>query len=133
MDSNLSVPGPRLAARIDGRSIPQNFCVRRRRDVSPTDPDQGERRPFVRLIDLRSAVPRRAALMSYKDLLVVLDPGLQARGRIELAAALAERFAAHLVGLYPLPVPQPPRELGYFDPATLEPFFHELREQALAA
>ena len=28
--------------------------------------------------------------MSYKDLLVVLDPGLQARGRIELAAALAE-------------------------------------------
>jgi hypothetical protein len=44
--------------------------------------------------------------MSHKDLLVVLDPGLQARGRIELAAALAERFGAHLVGLYPLPTPQ---------------------------
>ena len=68
--------------------------------------------------------------MSYKDLLVVLDPGLQARGRIELAAALAERFAAHLVGLYPLPVPQPPRELGYFDPAMLEPFFAEAQERA---
>ena len=55
--------------------------------------------------------------MRYKDLLVVLDPWLQARGRIELAAALAERFAAFLVGLYPLPVLLPPRELGYFDPA----------------
>src|SRR5215470_19192422 len=102
--------------------------------MSPwTDRDQGERAPFVRLVNPRSAVPRRAAFMSYKDLLVVLDPGLQARGRIELAAALAERFEAHLVGLYPLPVPQPPRELGYFDPGLLDPFFHGLREQALAA
>jgi hypothetical protein len=50
--------------------------------------------------------------MSYKDLLVVLDSEAPARGRIDLAAALAERFAAHLVGLYPLPVPQRPRELA---------------------
>ena len=71
--------------------------------------------------------------MSYKDLLVVLDPGLQARGRIELAAALAERFGAHLVGLYPLPTPQAPRELGYFDPAMLDPFFAEARERAREA
>src|SRR5215472_2543739 len=55
------------------------------------------------------------ALMSYKDLLVVLDATAPARGRIDLAAALAERFAAHLVGLYPLPIPRAPRELGYFD------------------
>ena len=54
---------------------------------------------------------------------MLLDPGLQAHGRIELAAALADRFAAHLVGLYSLPVPQPPRELSYFDPAMLDPFF----------
>jgi len=68
--------------------------------------------------------------MSYKDLLVVLDSGVAPRGRIDLAAALAERFAAHLVGLYPLPSPQPPRELGYFDPGMLDPFFAEARERA---
>ena len=61
--------------------------------------------------------------MSYKDLLVVLDPDAAARGRIDLAVNLAERFAAHLVGLYPLPVPVPPSHLGYYDPALLDPFF----------
>ena len=39
--------------------------------------------------------------MSYKDLLVILDANAPARGCIDLAAALAERFAANLVGLYP--------------------------------
>ena len=68
--------------------------------------------------------------MSYKDLLVVLDAGAPARGRIDVAAALAERFAAHLAGLYPLPIPQRPRELGYFAPAMLDPFFAEARERA---
>lgn len=68
--------------------------------------------------------------MSYKDLLVVLDAGPAAGDRIELAAALAERFAAHLVGLYSLPIPQPPRELGYFDPAMLDAFFAAERERA---
>ena len=68
--------------------------------------------------------------MSYKDLLVVLDAGAPARGRIDVDAALAERFAAHLAGLYPLPIPQRPRELGYFDPAMLDPFFAEARERA---
>ena len=52
------------------------------------------------------------------------------RGRIDLAVNLAERFAAHLVGLYPLPVPVPPSHLGYYDPALLDPFFRELREKA---
>src|SRR5262249_13320467 len=46
---------------------------------------------------------------------------------------LAERFAAHLIGLYPLPTPEPPRHLGYFDPALLDPFFAELREKASEA
>ena len=68
--------------------------------------------------------------MSYKDLLVVLDSDAASRGRIALAAALAERFASHLVGLYPLPIPQAPRHLGYYDPALLHPFYRELREQA---
>ena len=71
--------------------------------------------------------------MSYKDLLVVLDPEVPARARLDLAVALAERFAAHLVGLYPLPTPQRPRELGYYDPALLDPFYENLRERARAA
>ena len=43
--------------------------------------------------------------MSYKDLLVVLDSASDTRGRIEVAASLAEKSAAHLVGLYPIPSP----------------------------
>jgi nucleotide-binding universal stress UspA family protein len=68
--------------------------------------------------------------MSYKDLLVGLDSGASARERIEIAAALAERFAAHLVGLYQLPMPEAPRHFGYYDPALLNPFFEELRARA---
>jgi nucleotide-binding universal stress UspA family protein len=68
--------------------------------------------------------------MSYKDLLVVLDSNASARERIEIAVALAERFSAHLIGLYPLPMPEAPRHFGYFDPALLNPFFEELRARA---
>ena len=71
--------------------------------------------------------------MSYKDLLVVLDSDAASRRRIDLAVALAERFAAHLVGLYPLPVPEIPHHLSYYDPSVLDPFFLDLREQAQAA
>jgi nucleotide-binding universal stress UspA family protein len=63
-------------------------------------------------------------------LLVVLDTDASAHARIEIAAALAERFAAHLVGLYPLPMPEAPRHFGYYDPALLHPFFEELRARA---
>jgi nucleotide-binding universal stress UspA family protein len=63
-------------------------------------------------------------------LLVVLDSDASARGRIELAAMLAERFAAHLVGLYPVPMSGPPLHFGYYDPALLDPFFEELRARA---
>ena len=68
--------------------------------------------------------------MSYKDLLVVLDGDAAARGRIELAATLAERFAAHLVGLYPLPNFEMPPQPGYFTPAVLDPLYQELRQKA---
>ena len=68
--------------------------------------------------------------MSYRDLLVVLDRDASAYARIEIAAALAERFAAHLVGLYALPMPEAPRHFGYYDPALLHPFFEELRARA---
>src|SRR6201993_3903731 len=70
--------------------------------------------------------------MSYKDMLVVLDSDVASRRRIDLAAGLAERFSAHLVGLYPLPVPEVPHHLSYSDPAVLDPFFMDLRQQAQA-
>ena len=65
--------------------------------------------------------------MSYKDLLVVLDFDPSVRVRVDLAATLAERFAAHLIGLYPFPMPEAPRHMGYYDPALLDPFFAEWR------
>ncbi|HEX3417655.1 MAG TPA: hypothetical protein VHT21_14810 [Stellaceae bacterium] len=71
--------------------------------------------------------------MSYKDLLLVLDSEANARERIDFACALAERFSAHLIGLYPLPTPEAPRHFGYYDPTLLDPFFVELRERARSA
>lgn len=68
--------------------------------------------------------------MSYKDLLVVLDAETAARGRIDVAAALAERFAAHLTALYPLPNFEIRSRPGYFDPALLDPLYRELRHEA---
>lgn len=69
--------------------------------------------------------------MGYKDLLVVLDGGADAPQRIDLAATLAERFAAHLVGLYSVPAAELPRRAGYADLAVLEPVYHEWRARAL--
>jgi hypothetical protein len=71
--------------------------------------------------------------VSYKDLLLVLDSEANARERIDFACALAERFSAHLIGLYPLPTPEAPRHFGYYDPTLLDPFFVELRERARSA
>jgi len=68
--------------------------------------------------------------MSYKDLLVVLDSETASRERMRLAVSLAESFAAHLVGLYPLPLPEVPRHLGYYDPALLDPLLRELQEKS---
>jgi hypothetical protein len=50
-----------------------------------------------RVISRISGPVAREASMSYKDLLVVLDAEPTARERTDLAAALAERFSAHLV------------------------------------
>jgi nucleotide-binding universal stress UspA family protein len=69
--------------------------------------------------------------MSYKDLLVVLDSAADTPGRVALAAALAERFAAHLIGLYPVPSVELPTRAGYPDLALLEPVYREWRERAL--
>jgi nucleotide-binding universal stress UspA family protein len=69
--------------------------------------------------------------MSYRDLVVVLDSAADTLGRITLAAALAERFAAHLIGLYPIPNIELPARAGYPDLAVLEPVYREWRERAL--
>jgi nucleotide-binding universal stress UspA family protein len=71
--------------------------------------------------------------MAYRDLLVVLDPSEAASERIKVAGALAERFGAHLVGLYleaiEMPAPQ------YFQPSIIEPPYRETeaRRQKQAA
>lgn len=49
--------------------------------------------------------------MSYKTILVHVDTGKRRRVRIDLACTLAERFGAHLVGMFAVPVqpvPVPP-------------------------
>ena len=77
--------------------------------------------------------------MGFKDILVVLDATPAGRGRAELAASLAERFNAHLVGLHTSVTLSEPR-LGYFEffhRPLLEPLYREfsekMREQAEAA
>jgi nucleotide-binding universal stress UspA family protein len=59
--------------------------------------------------------------MGYKDLLVVVDADPRVQDRIQLAAGLAERFGAHLVGLYATAVAEPPGRLDYFNSDA--PFF----------
>lgn len=70
--------------------------------------------------------------MSYKDLLVVLDRAVDVAERIAVAATLAERSAAHLVGLYPVPDPAFPARAGYLDLALIESAYQEFRLQASA-
>jgi nucleotide-binding universal stress UspA family protein len=66
--------------------------------------------------------------MSYKDLLVVLDEGRAAQRSIDLAAALAARFGAHLAALYPMPTVRFPA-YGAYDTAALEPRLRDLEEK----
>src|SRR5437763_3578735 len=73
--------------------------------------------------------------MGFKDILVALDTAGAARGRVELAAALAERFDAHLIGLYTTPpVDAPPRRgyFDYFDRSLLDPLYREYRQKTQA-
>ena len=68
----------------------------------------------------------------YKDLLVALDAAPQSLVRLEVAAGLAERFGAHLVGLYTATVPEVGARYGYFDPALLDPLFREVLDKSNA-
>ncbi len=58
--------------------------------------------------------------MTYKTILVVADDTAECAGRFELAATLAKRFEAHLVGLFVLSHPQiPPYVEGQLSPEFL--------------
>jgi len=73
--------------------------------------------------------------MGFKDILVALDTGAAARGRIELAASLAGRFDAHLIGLHTTVAAEAPRGRGYFelfDRSLLDPLYHEFAEKMQA-
>jgi len=68
--------------------------------------------------------------MAYKDLLVVVDSEPRSRDRMVIAAALAERLRAHLVGLYVAANPEPPGRLDYFnsDAPLLGPLYRDIEE-----
>ena len=66
--------------------------------------------------------------MGFKDILVALDGVSEPRQRIELAAALAVRFGAHLIGVHAALSATPPSGRGYFDyfdRSLLEPLYRD--------
>jgi len=78
---------------------------------------------------------REEDAMGFKDILVALDNAPPARGRIELAASLAERFAAHLIGLHTTVAAHAPRTRGYFDTfdqSLLDPLYRDFAEKMRA-
>jgi nucleotide-binding universal stress UspA family protein len=73
--------------------------------------------------------------MAFRDILVALDTARAARGRIEFAAALAERFDAHLIGLHPTLAAGAPRRRGYFDyfdHSLLDPLYRDYQQKMQA-
>jgi len=69
--------------------------------------------------------------MGYKDILVAVDSAPSAEARIELAAGLAERFGAHLIGLYHSISFEAPHVRGYFEyfNRSLDDLYQEFAEQ----
>jgi len=64
----------------------------------------------------------------YKDILVVADGTKRARGRVELAASLAERFDAHLIGLYPS-ILGDARSQSFYDVPLLDPVYRDFTQR----
>ena len=71
--------------------------------------------------------------MGYKEILVTVDTAPAGRARLDLAASLAERFAAHLIGLHTSVIPLPPRGgyFEYFDRSLVEPLYRAFREKVV--
>jgi nucleotide-binding universal stress UspA family protein len=72
------------------------------------------------------------AAMQFKDILVGLDTAPAARGRIELAASLAARCEAHLIGLHTRISAELSTRRGYFDQAILDPLYLDFEEKLRA-
>jgi nucleotide-binding universal stress UspA family protein len=73
--------------------------------------------------------------MALRDILVALDTTPAARGGIELAATLAVRCDAHLVGLHTTALRSIPRDhvyFPYFDRYLLDPVYGECEEKVRA-
>jgi nucleotide-binding universal stress UspA family protein len=73
--------------------------------------------------------------MSYKDILVTVDTSPAGTARLNLAAALAERFGAHLIGLHTSLTAQGSVAGGYFDHfdrPLLDPLYREFSERMAA-
>lgn len=70
--------------------------------------------------------------MAYKDLLVVLDAGARTRERVALAARLAERFAAHLIGLYVTIGSESMAQAISAPPGSFASIAHEIERQSRA-
>lgn len=76
--------------------------------------------------------------MAYKTLLAILDEDARSHQRLALAATLAERFDAHLIGLYVSIGNEPPGRFDQFNGYTplFRPIYEEIeakiREQAEA-
>jgi nucleotide-binding universal stress UspA family protein len=66
--------------------------------------------------------------MSYKTILVHLDAGERRRARLALAVALAEKYDAHLTGVFALPALDPP-----FDPAVAPVWLDAMLDERRAA
>lgn len=74
---------------------------------------------------------RKEKAMGFKDILVTVDTAPAGLGRVELAAGLAERFKAHLVGLHTSVSPLPTRGgyFDFFDRSLLDPLYREFAEK----
>jgi len=59
--------------------------------------------------------------MAYKDILVVLDDTVECEARVNVALGLAQRHAAHLIGLLVIePAPIPTYAMSQFPPEVME-------------
>jgi nucleotide-binding universal stress UspA family protein len=72
--------------------------------------------------------------VGFKAILVTVDAAPTVRVRLELAANLAERFNAHLVGLQASISPDAPQTRGYFEyfNRSLDAFHEEFAKRMLA-
>lgn len=71
----------------------------------------------------------------FRDIVVAVDTAPAARARVELAAGLAARHGAHLIGLHTSVAADEPRRRGYFDyfdRSLLDPLYREFRDKLAA-